>query len=81
MLIHDPRWRCAPFHISPSGVQCSLCSICRGARCGFVAKAQSRQGGLAALRCILPHGARAALFSGARRMWALRCSFQVMTHV
>ena len=81
MTCHDPRWRCAPFQIGPSGAQCSLCSICRGARCGFVSKAASRQGGLAALRCILPHGARAARFSGGRRMFALRVSFQVMTHV
>lgn len=80
MTRYDPRRRFAPFCIGPSGGHCSLCSFCRGARCGFVSKAASRQGGLAALRCILPHRSRMARFSGMRRMGKPRASFKGVTH-
>lgn len=81
MTRYDPRRRCTPFHIDPLGWICSLCSFCRGARCGFVSKTVSRQGGLTALRCILPYAARVALFCDVGRIGTSRHAFQMVTHV
>lgn len=79
-MFHEPLWAGSQLKIDPAGLHIPVWVFCRGARCGFVSKAGSRQGGLAALRCILPQGAHRALFSGMRRISACALSSHEVTH-
>lgn len=77
MIHHDPLRHVLRVSLTPAGLHWSLRSSCWGARCGFVSKAL--QGGLAALRCILPHG-RAERVSQLRA-WRVRCALaREVTH-
>jgi len=80
-MCHEPLCTALRPKIDPAGRHIPISNFCRGARCGFVSKACSRQGGLAALRCILRHVACKALISGMRRMDRASPSLKEVKHV
>jgi len=75
-MVHEPLLAL----MGPAGQKARFARFLQGSKMWLCVQSPSWQGGLAALRCILPHGARGALFSGFRRIYARCPSLQEVTH-
>jgi hypothetical protein len=79
-MIHGPLWAALRSLISPPGVSVRYAQFLQGSKMWLCVQSPSWQGGLTALRCILPYGAHGVLFSGGCRMNRLCPSLQGVTH-
>lgn len=82
-MFHDPLCTALRPNIDPAGLHIPVCMFYRVARCGFgsLPKAHSRQGGLAALRCILRQMAQDAHYFGRGRIHTASPSSHEVKHV
>lgn len=77
---HEPLRAALRSSIHPVGRKARCARYLQGSKMWLCVQSPSWQGGLAALRCILPQGAHRVLFSGSRRMNGRCPSLLEVTH-